>query len=140
MSIIVQIPQTAAKHSPDYLRVSVSVVHILLKAFETFANEDVHLYIQSKRKQSKRNRKRVNNLDKSTEDRLRDVIYASDEELDQSSAKEITQERKLDFKKTEARFSIKRSYLHISTTYQDMKIYQTKKSKRVFHIFIDYLW
>ena len=136
LSIIVQIPQTAAKHSPDYLRVSVSVVHILLKAFETFANEDVHLYIQSKRKQSKRNRKRVNNLDKSTEDRLRDVIYASDEELDQSSAKEITQERKLDFKKTEARFfhqAIVSTYINYLSRYEDLSNQEIKTCLSYFH-------
>lgn len=136
MNIIIQIPQTAAKHSPDYLRVSVSVVQILLKAFESFANEDVQLYIQSKRRQKRKNRSRINNLDKATEDRLRDVIYASDEELDESSAKEITQERKLDFSKTEARFfhqAIVTTYIKYLSRFEDLSDQEIKICLSYFH-------
>ncbi|KAL6451255.1 hypothetical protein SBY92_002594 [Candida maltosa Xu316] len=136
LNIITLIPQTAAKHSPDYLQVSISVVHILLKAFENFANEDVKLYIQSKRKQRKKSRTRINDLDKSTEDRLRDVIYASDEELDQLSAKEITQERKLDFKKTEAKFfhqNIVSTYIEYFSRYQDLSDQEIKICLSYFH-------
>ena len=92
------------------------------------------MYIQSKRKQSKRNRK-GEQFDKSTEDRLRDVIYASDEELDQSSAKEITQERKLDFKKT-ARFfhqAIVSTYINYLSRYEDLSNQEIKTCLSYFH-------
>ncbi|RCK65804.1 Topoisomerase 1-associated factor 1 [Candida viswanathii] len=136
MNIIIQIPQSAAKHSPDYLRVSVSVVHIILKAFESFANENIQLYIQSKRKRNKKNQKRINDLDKSTEDRLRDVIYASDEEMDEASAKEIAQERKLDFNKTESRFfhqAIVTTYIKYLSRFEDLSDHEIKICLSYFH-------
>lgn len=104
LNIVIQIPQTASKHSPEYLSVCISVVHIILKSFESFANENIKLYIQTKRKRTKQNKKSINTLDKATEESLRDVIEGSDDELENERVKEVSRERRLDFKVTEVRF------------------------------------
>lgn len=82
VSLLVQIPRTASKHSPRYLNVVVSVVSIILRSFESFANQDVKLYMRSRRKQQ--------------ED-------LSDTE-EYETSKRVIRERQLDFRKTEAQF------------------------------------
>ncbi|KAG7663544.1 TOF1 [[Candida] subhashii] len=138
LNILVQIPQTASKHSPDYLSVCISTIHILLKAFERFANEDIHLYIQSKRKKS--HRKRIaNDLNRDTDIRLRDVIEANSDESDSESAttiREITRERKLDFKTTEIRFfqsSIVTTYIEFLSRFADLSHREIKMCLGYFH-------
>lgn len=136
ISLIGNIPQTAAKHSPDYLKVSISVVHIILKSFESFANEDVKFYVQYKRKRKANNSKRVNNLDKDTEDSLRDVIDASDDEFTDQRTREVTRERKLNFQATESKFfhtSIVTSYIEFLSRYRDLSSEEIKWCISYFH-------
>lgn len=89
ISLLIQIPKTAAKHSPKYLNVVVSVTNIILKCFDSFANQDVHVFIRTKRRQIK---KGISN----EQDSLG--------ELSESSSKQIIKERKLDFQRTETQF------------------------------------
>lgn len=107
LQILVHIPRTAAKHSPNYLRVAIAMVHGILKGFEAFANEDVKLYVQHKRQ--RRHKRKASNLDHGTENMMRDLIEAEiedgtfDEELEER-ALEVTRERQLDYAATERRF------------------------------------
>lgn len=136
LNILIQIPQTAAKHSPDYLSVCISVVHIMLKSFESFANENIKLYIQTKRKKSKSSKRNINNLDKSTEDSLRDIIDGSDDELENERVKEVSRERRLDFKATEVRFfqtSIVTTYIEYLSRYEDLTHEEIKRCLSYFH-------
>lgn len=89
VSLLHQIPHSAFKHSPDYLKVVVSVIHILLKSFENFANEDVKVYMRSKRRSKKKSLQEHEEID-------------LEDDLDESNL--VIQERKLDFSKTEAKF------------------------------------
>jgi replication fork protection complex subunit Tof1/Swi1 len=133
---IVNIPQTAAKHSPDYLKVCISVVHIILKSFESFANEDIKLYIQHKRKKKSINKKRVNDLDKATEDSMRDLIDGSDDEFYEQRVREVTRERKLDFQASESRFfhtSIVSSYIEFLSRYEELSNEEIKLCISYFH-------
>lgn len=135
ISIITQIPQTASKHSPDYLKVCISVVDIILKSFESFSNEDIKLYVQSRRKKPK-NRKRVSNLDKSVEDSLRAIIDESDDEFNEERVKQVTRERKLDFNATEIKFfqtSIVSTYIDYLSRYEDLEISEIKRCISYFH-------
>ena len=152
LDLIIDIPKTAAKHSPDYLNVVVSVVHIVLKTFESFANEDIALYITTKRKQSKRKKKtqiqedypielegRVNEngLDRNTTAQFRDLIDGSDdEELINNHAKVISRERKLDFKDTELRFfhpATVTTYIEYLSRFQDLTEEEILKTLWYFH-------
>ncbi|CUM68359.1 uncharacterized protein PRCAT00006081001 [Priceomyces carsonii] len=136
LSILTKIPQTASKHSPEYLRVSISVVHIILKSFESFASEDVKLYIQSKRRKSKANKRLRSGLDKHTEDSMRDVIEESDEELTNERAKEVTRERRLDFEATEAGFfrnGTVSTYIEYLSRFEDLTHEEIKKCMTYFH-------
>lgn len=136
ITLIGNIPQTAAKHSPDYLKVCISVVHIILKSFESFANEDVKFYVQYKRKRNARQKKRVNDLDKDTEDSLRDVIDASDDEFADQRMREVTRERKLNFQASESKFfhtSIVTSYIEFLSRYRDLSNEEIKWCISYFH-------
>ncbi|CAI5759782.1 unnamed protein product [Candida verbasci] len=135
LNIVVHIPQTASKHSPNYLRVSISVVHIILKAFETFANEDIQLYIQTKRKRNKNHKKRINDLDRDTENMLRDVIEGSGDEFE-DQIKQVTRERKINYKDTEIRFfhqSIVTTYIEFLSRYEDLTDKEIKMCLSYFH-------
>lgn len=130
---LVQLPQTASKHSQDYLRVCISTVHILLKCFECFANEDIKLYVQTKRKVSK---KMKSSLDKTVEDSMRDIIDASDEEYENQRIKEVSKERRLDFQATELRFfhtSVVSSYIDFLSRYEDLTYEEIKMCLSYFH-------
>ncbi|KAK6456869.1 topoisomerase I interacting factor [Scheffersomyces xylosifermentans] len=136
LNILVHIPQTASKHSPDYLKVTISMVHIMLKSFENFAKEDIKLYIQTKRKMSKRNMPRVNDLDKNTEDSLRDQIEGSDNEDLDKRVSEVTRERQLDFKATEVRFfhtATVSTYIEYLSRYEDLSHEEIKRCLVFFH-------
>ncbi|KAK6200032.1 topoisomerase 1-associated factor 1 [Scheffersomyces amazonensis] len=136
INLIIQVLHTASNHSPDYLSVCVSVIHILLKSFEGFANEDIKIYVQHKRRQSKRNKKSINNLDKETENQLRDIIDGSDEEEANERIQEISKERQLDFKQTELRFfhtSIISTYIEYLSRYEDLTHEDIKRCISYFH-------
>lgn len=136
LNIVIQIPQTASKHSPEYLSVCISVVHIILKSFESFANENIKLYIQTKRKRTKQNKKSINNLDKATEESLRDIIEGSDDELENERVKEVSRERRLDFKATEVRFfqtSIVSTYVEYLSRYEELTHEEIKRCLSYFH-------
>lgn len=136
ITLIGQIPQSAAKHSPDYLKVSISVVHIILKSFENFANEDIKFYVQYKRKRKANQKKRVNDLDRDTEESLRDVIDGSDDEFSEQRMREVTRERKLDFNATESKFfhtSIVTSYIDFLSRFEDLSDEEIKWCISYFH-------
>lgn len=120
IGLLVQIPQTAAKHSPEYLRTCVDVVHTILKSFESFANEDVRLYVQQRRRQRKKE--------------AVEVGYDSDDEV--REARSRIQERKLDFAVTEARFfhtqTITAHIVHFSR-YEELSAAEIKRCLRYFH-------
>lgn len=136
INMVVVIPQTASKHSQDYLTVCVSIIHILLKSFETYANEDLKLYVQTKRKNAKKKKPRVNNLDKFNEEALRDVIDASDEEGQEERISAVKRERRLDFKTTEIKFfhpAIVTTYIEYFSRYEDLSHEEIKRCLSYFH-------
>lgn len=135
LDVMVNIPKTAAKHSPEYLSVSVSVVHVLLKCFEALANEDVKLYIKTRRKMSKlNNRGSLNNdMDRQHWDL---IDRGSDEEDDEEQMRYITQERKLDFKQTEVKFfhsDIVTTHLEFLSRFEDLSHEEIKRGISFFH-------
>lgn len=135
LDMMVNVPKTAAKHSPEYLSVSVAVVHVLLKCFETLANEDVKLYIKTRRKMSKlNNRGGLNNdMDRQHWDL---IDRGSDEEDDEEQIRYITQERKLDFKNTEVRFfhsDIVTTHLEYLSRFEDLSHAEIKRGISFFH-------
>lgn len=135
LDVMVNIPKTAAKHSPEYLAVSVSVVHVLLKCFEALANEDVKLYIKTRRKMSKlNNRGGLNNdMDRQHWDL---IDRGSDEEDDEEQMRYITQERKLDFKQTEVKFfhsDIVTTHLEYLSRFEDLSHEEIKRGISFFH-------
>lgn len=133
LNIVVQIPQSASKHSPQYLNVCVSVVHILLKSFESFANENIKLYVQSKKSKKKKSH---STLDKSTENSLRDIIDESDEEMQERKVKEVSRERKLDFEKTEFRFfhtATVSTYIEYLSRFENLTHEEIKRCLSYFH-------
>ncbi|CAK7896703.1 topoisomerase 1-associated factor 1 [[Candida] anglica] len=137
LDLIVEIPKTAAKHSPDYLNVSVSVVYIVLKTFESFANEDIALYVKTKRRQSKK-KKNSNNLDHSTEMQFRELIEGSGSEDEQQEelVKSVSKERRLDFKETELRFfhpATVSTYIEYLSRYEDLSHEEIKRCLSFFH-------
>ncbi|KAI5956436.1 TOF1 [Candida jiufengensis] len=136
LNILVQIPQMSFKHSPRFLGESIHVITIILKSFESFAKEDLQLYIQTKRRQKKQNKQRVNDLDRDNETKLSTAIYESDDELIQENLKEITKERKLNFQKTEIRFfnqSIVTTYIEYLSRFQDLSHDDIKICLSYFH-------
>ncbi|KAI5964307.1 TOF1 [Candida pseudojiufengensis] len=136
LNILVQIPQIAFKHSPKFLGESIKVITIILKSFESFAKEDLQLYVQTKRRQKRQNKSRINDLDRDNENKLSNAIYESDEELVKENIKEVTRERKLNFAKTEIRFfnqSIVTSYIEYLSRYQDLTHEDIKICISYFH-------
>lgn len=135
LDMMVNVPKTASKHSPEYLSVVVSVVHVLLKCFEALANEDVKLYIKTRRKMSKLAGRGGLNHDM---DRQHwDLIdRGSDEEDDEEQIRYITQERKLDFKNTEIKFfhsDTVSTHLDYLARYEDLTHEEIKKGISFFH-------
>lgn len=135
LDIIINVPKNALKHSPEYLSVAVSIVHVLLKCFEALANEDVKLYIKTRRKMSKLNRR--GGLNNDMDRQHWDLIdRGSDEEDDEEQMKYITQERKLDFKNTEIRFfhsDIVTTHVEYLTRYEDLTHEEIKRGISFFH-------
>lgn len=135
LDMMVNVPKTASKHSPEYLSVVVSIVHVLLKCFEALANEDVKLYIKTRRKMSKlANRGGLNHdMDRQHWDL---IDRGSDEEDDDEQIRYITQERKLDFKNTEIRFfhsDIVSTHMDYLARYEDLAHEEIKRGISFFH-------
>ncbi|WPK23029.1 hypothetical protein PUMCH_000253 [Australozyma saopauloensis] len=135
LDLCVNIPKTAYKHSPEYLNVSVSLVHILLKSFETLANEDVHLFIKARRRMRKlQNGSGLNHqMDR---EHWHLIDRGSDEEDDEEEIKYITRERKLDFKNAEVRFfhpEIVRTHISFLERYEDLSHEDIKRGISYFH-------
>lgn len=125
LDLLVTIPQTAAKHSPEYLSVVVAVVHIVLKSFESFANQDYKLYIKTKRK-----------LSKKQQQKLQEQQHEYFNEEDEDEAKEVTSERKVDFKLTELRFfrtATVTTYIEYLLRYEDLSNEEIKRCIGYFH-------
>lgn len=125
ISLLVRIPRTAWKHSPRYLSVVVSVVHILLKSFESFANQDVTVYMKAKRRTTKKKKpeetEEYNNLDS---------------EHEWAESRQEIRERKLDFSKTEAEFFHRdtvTTYITYLTRYEELSNEEIKKALSFFH-------
>ncbi|CAK9441769.1 uncharacterized protein LODBEIA_P56370 [Lodderomyces beijingensis] len=136
LSLLILIPQSAHKHSPRFLAESIRVITIVLKAFESFAKEDLQLYVQTKRRRSKAKRARVNELDRDNESKLRAAIYESDEELAQENLKEVTRERRLNFQATEVRFfhqGIVTTYIEYLSRFEDLTHQDVKMCLSYFH-------
>lgn len=135
LDMMVNVPKTASKHSPEYLSVAVSVVHVLLKCFEALANEDIKLYIKTRRKMSKLNKR--GGLNNDMDRQHWDLIdRGSDEEDDDEQIRYITQERKLDFKNTEIRFfhsDIVSTHVDYLTRYEDLTHEEIKRGISFFH-------
>lgn len=135
LDMMVNIPKQAAKHSPEYLSVVVSVVHIVLKCFETLANEDVKLYINARRKMNKLAKLSGLNLDMDRQ-HWHLIDRGSDEEADEEEIRYINQERKLDFKNTEVRFfhtDTVSTHIAYLSRYEDMTHEEIKRGISYFH-------
>ncbi|OBA22807.1 timeless-domain-containing protein [Metschnikowia bicuspidata var. bicuspidata NRRL YB-4993] len=135
LDMCVNIPKTAAKHSPEYLGVVVSVVHILLKSFEALANEDVHLFIKTRRKMRKM--ERPPGLNHEMDQQHWDLIdRGSDEEEDQDQIRYITQERKLDLRSIEVKFfhpETVSTHIEYLSKYEDLTSEEIKRGLSFFH-------
>lgn len=135
LDLCVNIPKTADKHSPEYLKVAVSVVHTLLRSFETLSNEDVHLFIRTRRRMRKL--KNGNGLNQQMDREHWHLIdRGSDEEDDEEELKFITRERKLDYKNSEVRFfhpAIVSTHIKYLSRYEDMTHDEIKKGISYFH-------
>lgn len=136
LNILVLIPQSAFKHSPKFLKESIHVITIILKSFESFAKEDLQLYVQTKRKQSKNNKKRINELNRDTDAKLSAAIYDSDDEAIAENIREVTRERRLNFQATEVRFfhqAIVTAYIEYLSRFQDLNHDDIKICLSYFH-------
>lgn len=136
LNILVQLPQSASKHSPLYLKTCINTVHTLLKAFEAFTKENVKLYIQRRRKKIRSKPSSVNDVESRLSARLGDLMDYSDEEVDNERAKEETYDRELDLKKTEIRFFHQEtitSYIDFLSEYEDLSHEDIKKCLSYFH-------
>lgn len=135
LDMMVNIPKQASKHSPEYLSVVVSVVHIVLKCFETLANEDVKLYIKTRRKLNKLAKQSGLNRDMDRQ-HWQLIDRGSDEEDDEEEIRYINQERKVDFKNTEVRFfhtETVSTHIAYLSRYEDMTHEEIKRGISYFH-------
>lgn len=135
LDMCVNIPKSADKHSPEFLKVVVSVVHILLKSFETLANEDVHLFIKTRRRMRKLQSNSGLNQQMDRE-HWHLIDRGSDEEEDEEEIKIITRERKLDYRNTEVRFfhpEIVSTHIKFLSRYEEMSHDEIKKGISYFH-------
>lgn len=135
LDLCVNIPKSADKHSPEYLKVTISVVHTLLRSFEILSNEDVHLFIKTRRRMRKL--KNGNGLNQQMDREHWHLIdRGSDEEDDEEEIKFITRERKLDYKNSEIRFfhpAIVSTHIKYLSRYEDMTHDEIKKGISFFH-------
>lgn len=132
LDVVVNIPKVASKHSPEYLSVVVAVVHIILKCFESLANEDVKLFIKSRRKMSKLNKQRGLNDDSA----FWHLIDRGSDEEDEEDIRYITQERKLDYKNTEVKFfhtDTVSTHIAYLLRYEDLTHEEIKRGISFFH-------
>ncbi|GEQ69059.1 hypothetical protein JCM33374_g2730 [Metschnikowia sp. JCM 33374] len=135
LDMCVNIPKTAAKHSPEYLGVVVSVVHILLKSFESLANEDVHLFIKTRRRMRKME-KRTGLNDEMDKEHWHLIDKGSDEEDNEDDIRYITQERKLDLRNTEVKFfhpETVSTHIEYLSKYEDLSSEEIKRGLSFFH-------
>lgn len=135
LDVVINIPKQASKHSPEYLKVVVSIVHILLKCFESLANEDVKLFIKTRRKMSKLGRNGGLNRDMDKQ-HWHLIDKDSDDEDDEAEIKYITQERKLDFKNTEVKFfhaDTVSTHIQYLSKFEDLSREEIKKGISYFH-------
>ncbi|EGV63474.1 timeless-domain-containing protein [Yamadazyma tenuis ATCC 10573] len=138
LNVLVQLPQSASKHSPEYLKTCIHIVHILLKSFESFTKENVKLYIQKRRRKVKRRGEGANDMDGRILHRLeeRGMGYSEDEEADEERAKEEKIERELDLAKTEIRFfhtATVTSYIDYLAEYEELTHEEIKRCLSYFH-------
>lgn len=135
LDLCVNIPKQASKHSPDYLSVVVSVVHILLKSFETLTNEDVKLFIKTRRRMRKLDK--TSGLNKEMDREHWQLIDRdSEDEKDEEEIRYITQERKLDFKNTEVKFfhtDTVSTHIKYLSRYEDLTHEEIKRGITYFH-------
>lgn len=135
LDMIVNIPRQASRHSPEYLSVVVSVVHIVLKCFETLANEDVKLYIQGRRRVNKLGNQSGLNHDMDRQ-HWHLIDAGSDEEDFEQEIRYINQERKLDFKNTEVRFfhtETVSTHIAYLSRFEDLTHEEIKRGISFFH-------
>ena len=135
LDMCVNIPKTAAKHSPEYLAVVVSVVHILLKSFESLANEDVHLFIKTRRRMRKMEKAAGLNQEMDRE-HMHLIDRGSDEEDNEDEIRYITQERKLDLRNTEVKFfhpDTVSTHIEYLSKYEDLSSDEIKRALSFFH-------
>lgn len=135
LNVLVQVPQSASKHSPEYLKTCINIVHILLKAFESFAKENVKLYIQKRRRKLK-TKANPHDMESRLTHRLDDIMEYSDEEEDNQRAREEKIERELDLSRTERRFfhtSTVSSYIDFLYEYEDLSHEDIKRCLSYFH-------
>lgn len=135
LDVIIDIPKQASKHSPEYLKVVVSTVHILLKSFESLANEDVKLFIKTRRRISKLNRQ--GGLNKDMDQQHWHLIDRdSDDEDAEAEMRYIVQERKLDFKNTEVKFfhsDTVSTHIQYLSKFEDLSFEEIKRGISFFH-------
>lgn len=135
LDVVINIPKTASKHSPEFLSVVVSVVHILLKSFENLANEDVKLFIKTRRKMSKLNKLKGLNHDMDRQ-HWHLIDRGSDEEDDEEEIGYITRERKLDYRNTEVRFfntATVSTHIEYLSRFEDLSHEEIKRGISFFH-------
>lgn len=135
LDVCVNIPRTALKHSPEYLGVVVSVVHILLKSFETLANEDIHLFVKTRRRMRKLDKLAGLNKEMDKE-HMHLIDRGSDEEEDEEQIRYITQERKLNFQNTEVRFfhaETVSTHIDYLAKFEDLTHEEIKRAISFFH-------
>lgn len=137
LNVLVQVPQSASKHSPSYLSKCIHLVHILLKSFESFTKENITLYIQKRRKKYKKDKKSIyNDIESRMNSRVEDLMDESDEEADHERAKSEKLERELDLQRTEIRFfhtSTVNSYIDYLSEYEDLSHEEVKRCLSYFH-------
>ncbi|CAH6719158.1 topoisomerase 1-associated factor 1 [[Candida] jaroonii] len=137
LNVLVQVPQSASKHSPSYLSKCIYLVHILLKSFESFTKENITLYIKKRRKKYKKDKKSLyNDIESRMNSRVEDLMDESDEEADHERAKSEKLERELDLQRTELRFfhtSTVNSYIDYLSEYEDLSHEEVKRCLSYFH-------
>lgn len=135
IDMCVNIPKTAHKHSPEFLEVVVSVVHILLRSLEALAKEDVKLFIRTRRKMRKL--RTGSSLNLQMDRKYWHLIdMGVDEECDEEEIKIITRERKMDYKNTEIRFfhaEIVTAHIKFLSRYEDLSHDEVKRGVSYFH-------
>ena len=135
LNVLVLVPQSASKHSPEYLKTCIHMVHILLKSFDSFAKEDVKLYIQSRRRKVKTN-KNISLMENVVGHQIDDLMDESDEEADGKRARQVKSERQLNLTKTETRFfhtNTVTSYIDYLSEYEDLSHEEIKRCLSYFH-------